>query len=87
MEQHKYALGKANFILMAIAVVIIIVGFLLMGGEGSTAEAFNPEIFSVRRIKIAPIVCVVGFIMMGVAIMYRGKHNAVAATTPRETAE
>lgn len=82
MEQHKYALGKVNFVLMAAAVLIILIGFVLMGGEGSTAEAFNPEIFSARRIVVAPIVCVVGFVLMGFGIMYRGACNTRPTATP-----
>ena len=35
-----------------------------MSGPGSTETAFNPDIFSVRRIKVAPAVCFFGFIFM-----------------------
>ena len=42
-----------------------------MSGGGSTEEAFNPEIFSARRIKVAPAVCFAGFIFIIFGIMYR----------------
>lgn len=84
MKESKFALGKTNFVLMAVAVLIIIIGFVLMGGEGSTAEHFNPEIFSPMRIKVAPIVCVLGFFGVGFAIMYRGKR---ATSTQAPTAD
>ena len=42
-----------------------------MSGSGSTEEAFNPEIFSARRIKLAPAVCFAGFIFIIFGIMYR----------------
>ena len=50
-EQKKteFALGKTNIILIAVAFVVIVVGFLLMLGPGTTPEAYNPDIFSFRR--------------------------------------
>ena len=73
----KFALEKINYILIAVSVIVIILGFALMSGPGSSAEAFEPDIFSVRRIKVAPIVCFVGFVFMIFAIMYRPKHKEV----------
>lgn len=71
----KFALEKINFILIAIGVLIIVLGFILMSGPGSTTEAFEPDIFSARRIKVAPIVCFVGFVFMIFAIMYHPKKK------------
>lgn len=62
-------LGRNNFILMAIAGAMIIVGFLLMLGGSSTEEAFNPDIFSTRRIIVGPAISFIGFIFMGYAII------------------
>ena len=53
------------------ASLLIIVGFILMSGPGSTTEAFCPEIFSTRRIVIAPDLCLAGYLMMMVGIMWR----------------
>lgn len=64
MDRKSFAFDKKNFILLGIGMVIIIIGFLLMSGPGSTETAFEPDIFSVRRIKIAPAVCFFGFIFM-----------------------
>lgn len=64
---------RANFILMAIAAAVIIIGFLLMLGKGSTTEAFNPDIFSTRRIVVGPTIAFLGFLFMGFAIIYRKK--------------
>ena len=58
-----------NFILLAIGVAVIILGFLLMSGSGTTEETFNPEIFSAMKIKVAPVVTFLGFI----SIMMIGK--------------
>ncbi len=64
MDRKSFAFDKKNFILLGIGMVIIIIGFLLMSGPGSTETAFEPDIFSARRIKIAPAVCFFGFIFM-----------------------
>ena len=56
MDRQKFAFDKTNFILLAIGMAVIIVGFLLMTGPSSTEGYFEPDIFSVRRIKVAPAV-------------------------------
>ena len=64
MDRRKLAFDKKNFILLAIGMVVIIIGFLLMSGPGSTESTFEPDIFSTRRIVVAPVVCFLGFIFM-----------------------
>ena len=73
--KEKFALEKTNFILIAIGVVIIIAGLLLMTGSSSTEAHFEPDIFSIRRIVVAPFVCFVGFVFMIFAIMFRPKNK------------
>lgn len=73
---NNLAFTKKNYILLAIGMVIIILGFVLMSGSGSTEEYFNPDIFSARRIKVAPAVCFAGFIFIIFGIMYRPKQNS-----------
>lgn len=73
---EKFAFDKTNYILLTIGMIIIIAGFILMGGSGSTEESFNPDIFSDTRIRTAPLVCFVGFIFMMFGIMHKPKHNA-----------
>lgn len=68
-------LMRINFILMAAAAAVIVIGFLLMCGPGSTDTAFNPDIFSTRRIVVGPTVAFLGFIFMGVGIMWPAKSN------------
>lgn len=74
--KEKLALGKTNFILIAIGIVIIIAGLLLMTGPSSTETHFEPDIFSARRIVVAPFVCFVGFVFMIFAIMFKPKNNS-----------
>jgi len=73
MDKKDFAFGRMNFILLAAGMVIVIIGFLLMSGGGSTAEAYDPDIFSARRVKVAPIVCLLGFVSMIYAVVYRSK--------------
>ena len=64
MDKKSFAFDKTNFLLLGIGMIVIVIGLLLMSGPGSTETSFNPDIFSVRRIKIAPAVCFFGFIFM-----------------------
>lgn len=72
----KFPLIKINFILMGIAALAIIIGFLLMlGGGSSEANGFNADIFSTRRIVIGPIISFLGFLFMGFGIVYRPRKR------------
>ena len=51
------------------ASILIAVGYLLMAGPGSTEQAFNPDIFSTRRIVIAPVLCLAGYLLIVVGIL------------------
>lgn len=77
MDRRNFAFDKINFILLAVGMVIVIIGFLLMSGGGSTETSYNPDIFSVRRIKVAPVVCFIGFVSMIYAIVRRPKDKHV----------
>lgn len=70
----KYNLPKQNSILIAISFVVIVVGFCLMIGEPSGATEYNPDIFSVRRITVGPMVALAGFVLMVVAILWKKKQ-------------
>lgn len=73
MDKRNYAFDKMNFILLAVGMVIVVIGFLLMVGPNSTETAFEPDIFSARRIKVAPVVCLFGFVSMIYAVMRKPK--------------
>ncbi len=75
-ENHiQFPLVKINFILMAIAGAMIILGFLLMIGDSATVEQFNEDIFSTRRIVVGPTIAFLGFLFMGFGIIYRPHKN------------
>jgi len=73
-NMQGFALGKENLKLLLIGFVIIVIGFLLMvGGKSSDPTIFNPEIFSFRRITLAPMVVLFGFLFEIYAIMKKPK--------------
>jgi len=81
-----FALEKENYILLAIGFLIVVVGFVLMsGGAVSDPNVFwpnndssqIPEIFSFRRITLAPIVVLFGFFFEIVAIMAKPDSKIV----------
>jgi hypothetical protein len=73
-EKLNLALGRENYKLLAIGFVIIVVGFLLMlGGKTKDPREFSDNIFSFRRITLAPLVVLTGFIFEIWAIMKRPK--------------
>jgi hypothetical protein len=75
MDKKNFAFDKVNFILLAVSMVVVIIGFVLMSGGGSTEEAYDPSIFSPMRIKVAPVVCLIGFLSMVYAIIRKPKDN------------
>ena len=75
MNKQKFAFDKTNFILLAVGMAIIILGFLFMTGPGSTEGYFEPDIFSVRRIKVAPAICLFGFVFMIYGILKKPKNQ------------
>ena len=74
-SESRLPLLKTNFILMAIAGVLIVLGFCLMAGGATEWDAFNPDIFSTRRIVVGPTIAFLGFVFMGFAIMYIPKNK------------
>ncbi|KAA6323136.1 hypothetical protein EZS27_027393 [termite gut metagenome] len=73
MSKQNSVFDKTNFILLAVGMAVVILGFVLMVGLSSTEKAFESDIFSVRRIKVAPVICFFGFVFMIYAIMRKPK--------------
>jgi len=73
---ETFALGKENYKLIIIGIVVIVLGFILMVGGGSEdPKVFNPEIFSFRRVTLAPLLAFGGFIFIIYAIMKKPKSG------------
>lgn len=67
---------KVNFIMMGICLFLIVLGFMLMSGGGSSeATDFDPAIFSARRIIVGPLLAFIGFLAMAFAIIWTPKKN------------
>ncbi|MFN8242124.1 MAG: DUF3098 domain-containing protein [Bacteroidales bacterium] len=72
----NFALGPENYKLLAIGFVIIVIGFLLMmGGKSDSPEKFSEKIFSFRRITLAPVIVLAGFVFEIWAIMKKPKNS------------
>jgi len=73
-SKMNFALGRENYKLLAIGFIIIVTGFLLMlGGKSDDPNEFSDKIFSFRRITLAPLVVLAGFIFEIWAIMKKPK--------------
>ena len=85
-EKLSFALGKENYKLLAIGFVIIVIGFLLMlGGKSESPDKFSDDIFSFRRITLAPIVVLAGFIFeenanLNIVCVPRSCHKLLSGT-------
>lgn len=77
MDKKKvFAFDRVSFILLTVGVIVVLIGMILMSGSGSDAAQFNPEIFSARRIKVAPVVCLFGYLFMAYAIIRRPRSGS-----------
>jgi len=75
-SKKQFAFSRENYKLLIIGVVIIVIGFILMiGGKPESPEQFNPEVFSFRRITLAPILVLAGFAFEIYAIMKKPKED------------
>jgi len=74
--QKVMPFGKQNFIIVLIGLALIALGFILMIGGGSTdPDVFNEQMFNFRRLTLAPILVLAGFVVEIVAIFWKGKKQ------------
>ena len=74
-DKQNLAFGKLNFIVLAVGVIIVLIGFFLMAGGQSTDKVFDPSIFDPIHIKVAPVVTLIGFVSIIFAIIIKPKDN------------
>ena len=74
MDKKNLAFDKMNYILLAVGMAVVVLGFMLMSGGSSSEAAYDPDIFSARRIKVAPVVCLLGFVSMIYAVIRKPKN-------------
>ena len=73
----REVLGKRNYVILIIGSILIIIGYILMSGEGSTLAAYNPDIFSGTRIRIASLLCLLGYLLNVFGILYRPRQRGI----------
>lgn len=72
----KLLFDRRNYTVLALALVLIILGFALMsGGKSSDGVSFNPAIFSPRRIVVAPIISLAGFLLAAIGVLLPKKKS------------
>ena len=74
MKKKQFLFSTNRYKILLTSIFIIFVGFLLMSGGGSeNPEVFNNEIYNFRRIRLAPLVVIFGFILCIISILYKDK--------------
>ena len=81
-QKQHFAFTRENYKLLIIGFVIIVIGFILMaGGKAESPDQFNPEVFSFRRITLAPLVVLFGFAFEIYAIMKKPREKKTDQTS------
>ncbi|MCF8217357.1 MAG: DUF3098 domain-containing protein [Bacteroidales bacterium] len=76
VKREEFTFGKQSYRLLTVGLVLIGLGFILMAGGGSTdPNEFNEEIFSFRRITLAPLLILAGYVVEIFAIMKRPSNK------------
>lgn len=76
-SQLGFGIAKENYKILLAGLALIVLGYILMIGGGSDDPAkFNPEIFNTQRIVVAPVTCLLGFVVVIFAIMRKPKNKA-----------
>ena len=74
MSGKDFLFNKTRYKILFISILIIALGFIIMsGGESSDPNIFNDEIYNFRRIRLAPLMVVLGFILCVFSILYKDK--------------
>lgn len=74
-EKESMPLGKMNYIMIAVCLLLIAIGFFLMSGSSNEGATFNNDVFSSTRTVVAPFITFLGFILMVPSILYRGRNT------------
>ncbi|MGM9687896.1 MAG: DUF3098 domain-containing protein [Alloprevotella sp.] len=77
-NKKVFAFDRVNYLLLAVGMAVVILGMVLMSGSGSDEQTFNPAIFDARHIKVAPAVCLFGYLFMIYGILRRPRTEKPA---------
>lgn len=76
-ENESFALNPNNYRMMLIGIGVVIIGFILMiGGGTENPMEFNEDIFSFRRITLAPVIVLIGYALIFYAILKKDRTQA-----------
>lgn len=75
MDRRNFAFDKVNFILLAVGMAVVILGFILMSGSASNETIFDADIFSTRRVVVAPTVTLFGFLSIIYAVIRKPRDK------------
>lgn len=74
MAEKDYLFNKKRYKFLILSILIIAIGFVLMsGGDSTDPDIFNNEIYNFRRIRLAPLMVVLGFVLCIFSILYKDK--------------
>jgi len=74
MAEKDYLFNKRRYRFLILSIFTIGIGFVLMsGGESTNPDIFNNEIYNFRRIRLAPLIVVLGFVLCIFSILYKDK--------------
>ena len=83
---ETYGFGRVNLLILVGSLLLLIIGYLLMSGGASTdGVTFNPEVFSPMRIRVAPLVCMLGYAGIAVSILWRKRSDYKGDDSVEET--
>ena len=75
MNGKDYLFNKRRYRILLLSILVIALGFIIMsGGETSDPDIFNHEIYNFRRIRLAPLIVLSGFILCIFSILYKDKR-------------
>jgi hypothetical protein len=75
-KKEGFAFNKQNYTYLIAGTALVVIGLMLMSGGGSDDPSkFNPEIFSTRRITVAPICILIGYLTVLLGIMKKPKEE------------
>lgn len=68
-RSHFFRITRRRILILAC--ILVVAGYILMSGPGSNGQSFCPDIFSARRVVIAPMLCLSGYLLIIVGIIHR----------------
>ena len=75
MNGKDYLFNKRRYRILFLSILVIALGFIIMsGGETSDPDIFNHEIYNFKRIRLAPLIVLSGFILCIFSILYKDKR-------------